>query len=318
VARPGSYAPLKGEGVAHATAGTAPVKGYFQRNPHTKFIAPALIVVLVLSVVPTVFLFVVSLTNYQLGWDLDRARFVGVDNFIRLFSGADPDFWHSVWISVVFMVVATSVEMALGFAIASLLNASEAKLKPLVIGGMIIPLAMTPSIAAQMWKLIFNSEYGILNQALDTLFGVRVTWLGPDLAFWSVAIVDLWQYTPFVALIVYAGLRSLPVEPYEAAAIDGANRWQILRHITVPMMRKLLFLAILLRAVDSLKLFDTAFVLTQGGPGNATEFLSLHVFRLANAQNGLIGRAGAVALVLLVITIVVSRLLIRQQRQGDD
>ncbi len=176
---------------------------------------------------------------------------------------------------------------------------------------------MTPSIAAQMWKLILNSEYGVLNAVLTALFGLKVTWLGPDLAFWSVLMVDVWQFTPFVALIIYAGLRSMPDEPYESAAIDGATRWQVLRHITVPMLRKLLYLALLLRALDSLKLFDTAFVLTQGGPGNATEFLSLHVYRLANAQNGLIGRASAVAIVLLVLTIVVSRILIRQQRKED-
>jgi multiple sugar transport system permease protein len=243
---------------------------------------------------------------------------VGFKNFIRLFSGADPDFWHSVWISIAFMVIATGIEMILGFWIAGILNASESKLKPLVIGVMIIPLAMTPSIAAQMWKLMFNSEYGVINAVLQSVAGVKVTWLGNSMAFWSVLIVDLWQYTPFVALIMYAGLRSMPDEPYESAAIDGANKRQVLFLITIPMLRKLIFLALLLRAVDSLKLFDTAFVLTQGGPGNTTEFLSLHVFRLANAQNGLIGRASAVALVLLVITIVVSRVLIYYQRKEVD
>lgn len=299
-----------------ATTATRPSIGhYLARNPHTKYIAPSMIIMLVLSVFPTIFLVVVSLTNYQLGWDFSRARFVGLNNFVRLFTGGDPDFWHSVWISVAFMVLATGIEMVLGFGIASVLNASESRLKPVVIGIMIIPLAMTPSIAAQMWKLILNSEYGILNAVLMGLFGFKLTWLGPDLAFWSILMVDLWQFTPFVALIIYAGLRSMPDEPYESAAIDGATRWQMLRFITIPMLRKLLFLAVLLRAVDSLKLFDTVFVLTQGGPGNATEFLSLHVYRLANAQNGLIGRAAAVAIVLLVVTIVVSRLLIRQQRR---
>jgi multiple sugar transport system permease protein len=126
------------------------------------------------------------------------------------------------------------------------------------------------------------------------------------------------MFIPFVTLIIYAGLRSLPSEPYESAAMDGASRLQMLFYITLPMMRKLLFLAILMRAIDSLKLFDTAFVLTQGGPGNATEFLSLHVYRLANAQNGLIGRASAVALVLLGIVTAVSSVLIKQHRMGAD
>lgn len=229
-----------------------------------------------------------------------------------------PKFWYSVWISLAFMVLATTLQMTLGFGIAKVLDNSDSRMKPLVIGIMIIPLAITPSIAAQMWKLMFNSEYGLINAFLRSVFDVSVTWLGPDMAFWSVLIVDMWQFTPFVALILYAGLRSMPEEPFEAAALDGANAWQTLVHLTIPMLRKLIFLAILLRAVDALKLFDTAFVLTQGGPGSATEFLSLHIFRLANAQNGLIGRASAVAIVLLVLTIVVSRLLIGLQRKGED
>jgi multiple sugar transport system permease protein len=275
-------------------------------------------VMVLLSIVPTIFLILISFTNYQLGWPFSRAKFVAIDNFIRLFSGADPDFWHSVQISAAFMFLATGAEMLLGFGIASLLNSSEFKLKPLVMGVMILPLALTPSIAAQMWKLMLNAEYGIFNHILQTLFGLKVIWLSPKMAFWSVFLVDLWMFTPFVTLIVYAGLRSMPVSPYESAAIDGASRFQMLRFITLPMMRKLLFLTILMRAIDSLKLFDTAFVLTQGGPGNATEFLSLHVYRLANAQNGLIGRAAAVALVLLAIVTAVSRFLIKQQRKGAD
>lgn len=294
------------------------LRRYFRKNPHVKYIAPAMCIMVILSVVPTIFLFIISLTNYQLGWDFTRAGFVGAANFIRLFTGADRDFWHSVFISISFMLLATGIEMAVGYGVASLLNSHEFKLKPLVIGILILPLAMTPAIAAQMWKLMLNTEYGIINYALTALFGIKIIWLSPGMAFWSVLLVDIWQFTPFVALIVYAGLRSMPQEPYESASIDGASRLQLLLYITLPMMRKLLYLAILLRAIDSLKLFDTAFVLTQGGPGNATEFLSLHVYRYANAQNGLIGRAAAIALVLLVIVNIISRILIRQQRKGGE
>ncbi|MDR1612714.1 MAG: sugar ABC transporter permease [Planctomycetota bacterium] len=291
--------------------------GFFQQNQHLKYIAPAMAVMVLLSVVPTLFTIIIAFTNYRLGWEFDRARIVWFGNFHRLFSGGDPDFWHSVWISVLFMVLATAIELALGFFIASLLNSTEFPLKPVVIGILIIPLAMTPSIAAQMWKLMLNAEYGIVNYLLQSLFDLKIIWLSKDLAFWSVLLVDVWQFTPFVALIIYAGLRSLPSEPYESAAIDGASRLQLLRYVTLPMLRKLVYLCLLMRAIDSLKLFDTAFVLTQGGPGNATEFLSLHVFRLANAQNGLIGRAAAVALVLLVIVGVISQILIKQQRKGE-
>jgi len=290
---------------------------YLIRNPQTKFIAPAMIIMYALSVVPTFFLIIISLTNYQLGWTFDRIKFEGFKNFIRLFSGADPDFWHSVFISLAFMILATATEMVLGFLIAMLLNSSEFKLKGLVIGILIIPLAMTPSIAAQMWKLMLNAEYGIINHFLQLFFNTKVIWLSNDFAFWSILLVDIWQYTPFVSLIIYAGLRSIPHEPYESAAIDGANSWQVFTSITVPMMRKLIYLALLFRSIDSLKLFDTAFVLTQGGPGNTTEFLSLHIYRMANAQNGLIGRAAAISLVLLVLVTVISRFLIKKQRREE-
>jgi len=198
-----------------------------------------------------------------------------------------------------------------------MLNKYEFKLKPLLVGILIVPLAMTPTIAGQMWKLMFNAEYGLINYVLTALFNWKVTWLSSDMAFWSILIVDIWQFTPFVTLILYAGLRSLPTEPLEAAMIDGASPMRTIFHITIPMMKKLIFLALLLRAVDALKLFDTAFVLTQGGPGNATEFLSLHVYRLVNAQNGLLGRGAAVAVVLLVVVTAVSRLLIRLQQREE-
>ena len=275
-------------------------------------------VMFVLSIVPTIFLFGISLTNYQLGWKLSRAKFVGLKNYIRLFSGRDVDFWHAVLISMEFMVLATAIQMILGFAIALMLNQYEFKLKRLVVGILIVPLAMTPTIAGQMWKLMFNAEYGLINFVLTALFKVKVTWLSANMAFWSILIVDIWQFTPFVALILYAGLRSLSTDVLEAAMIDGATAPQTLFNIIIPMMKKLIFLAMLMRAVDALKLFDTAFVLTQGGPGNATEFLSLHVYRLVNAQNGLLGRGAAVAVVLLLLVNIVSRALIRLQRREAD
>lgn len=295
------------------------IKRCIRNNPHWKYIGPTMFILFVLSIVPTIFLFGVSLTNYQLGWKLTnpKLKIVWFKNYIRLFNGKDADFWHAVLISLEFMVLATAVEMVLGFAVALMLNKKEFKLKPVIIGILIIPLAMTPTIAGQMWKLMFNAEYGLINYILDNLFKVRVTWLSSELAFWSILIVDIWQFTPFVTLILYAGLRSVPEEPIEAAMIDGASSARIFFNITVPMMSKLIYLALLLRCVDALKLFDTAFVLTQGGPGNATEFLSLHVYRLVNAQNGLLGRGAAVAIVLLLLVNVVSKLLLKVQHRKD-
>ena len=289
-----------------------------KRRPYLPYIAPAMTIMTVLTVFPTIFLYVISLTDYQLGWDLSRVRFVGVENYLRLFSGGDPDFWNAVRISLLFMVVTTAVEMVFGFMIGKLLSETEFKLKPLVFAVLIIPIVMTPSIAGNIWKLMLNAEYGIVNYFFQLAGLERVAWLDADRAFSSVVLADIWQWTPFVALISYAGLCSLPSDQYEAAKIDGGNGFQLFTYITLPSLRPLIFLTMIFRTIDSLKIYDMPFVLTQGGPGNSTEFLSLHIYRLANAQNGLIGRAAANAIILMVISTVISKVLIHYQRKEEE
>lgn len=215
------------------------------------------------------------------------------------------------------MFLATSLEAVFGFFVALLLN-REFKFKSLIFACLLVPITITPSIVGQMWKLMYNAEYGVLNFFAEKLFAAKIVWLGPKLAFASTLLVDVWQWTPFMALIIYAGLRSVPSEPYEAALVDGANSIQSFRYVTLPLLRPLLTLAILFRSMDALKLFDVPFVLTQGGPGSATELLSLHVYRLGFAQTGWVGRASATAVVLLLLIIVFSQLLVRQLRKGVE
>lgn len=276
---------------------------------------PAVLLLGILTIVPTIYLYVLSLTNYELassGFD-----FVWLENYIRLFSGGDAEFWYSLGISVLYMLITTFVELMLGYYVATLID-REFKLKPLVFACLIIPVAITPVISGQIWKLILNSEYGVLNYLLQTFFGTKVVWLSAENALLSVLLVDVWQYTPFVALIIYAGLRSLPHEPYEAAMVDGANRWQLFRTITLPLLKPVILLAVIFRSMDALRIFDIPFSLTQGGPGSATEFLSLHVYRLGFAQTGWVGRASATSVVLLILIIVISTVLIRSYRKGMD
>ncbi|WP_139996672.1 MULTISPECIES: carbohydrate ABC transporter permease [Paenibacillus] len=290
------------------------IRSYFQKKPHLVYIMPAMIILGALTFIPTLFLYVLSVSDYELGYS--SFNFVGLDNFIRLFSGRDPEFWYSVMISLGFMVIVTVVELLLGFWLAVLLD-REFKLKFLVFACMIVPIAMTPSITGQVWKLMMNAEYGVLNYFLQFI-GAKVIWLSGENAFWSTVLVDVWQNTPFVALIIYAGIRSLPSDPYEAAAIDGANRLQIFRNITMPLLWPMILLAVIFRAIDSLKTFDIPYSLTQGGPGSATEFLSLHVYRLGFAQTGWVGRSAAVSVVLLILTTVISMILIRAYRKGVE
>lgn len=291
------------------------LKYSFKKKPYLPYIAPAMTIMTVLTVFPTIFLYVISVTNYQLGWDLSRVKFVWFNNYLRLFSGSDPDFWNAVYISLLFMVITTAIEMVFGFFLGKLLCDTEFKLKPVVFAILIVPIVMTPSIAGNIWKLMLNSEYGIINYFLNQLGIPNIAWLDADRAFTSVILADVWQWTPFVALISYAGLCSLPSDQYEAARIDGGNAFQLFRYITLPSLRPLIFLTMIFRTIDSLKIYDMPFVLTQGGPGNSTEFLSLHIYRLANAQNGLIGRAAANAIVLMVISTCISKVLIHYQRK---
>ncbi len=271
----------------------------------------------VLVAFPTLFLYYISLTDYEMGYDLASANLVGINNYVRLISGRDRVFWYSVAISLLFMLVATMIEMILGYGLASLLNQKEYKLKGLVFGCLVVPIAMTPSIAGQIWKLMLNSEYGVFNYLLNRLLHIKVTWLGPDMVFLSVILIDIWQWTPYVALILYSGLRAIPIESYETAAVEGASRWQSFCYVTVPMLKPVLLIAVLFRSIDCLKTFDIPYVLTQGGPGNLTEFMSLHIYRLGFAQTGFIGRAAAMSVILSIIITVLSGFIIARMRKKE-
>lgn len=290
------------------------IKRYFRKRPHLLFIMPTTVILGILVLIPTVFLYYISMTNYELGYNLLKVKFVGIDNYIRLFSGKDRVFWHSVQISLIFMLFTTVIELVMGYLVASLLNMKEFKLKGFVFGCLIVPIAMTPSVTGQIWKLIMNSEYGVLNYILNIITGMKITWLSANLAFLSIIIIDVWQWTPYMALIIYAGLRSIPAEPYESAKVDGANIFQKFRYITIPLLKPLLILVVLFRGMDSLKLFDIPYVLTQGGPGNTTELMSLHVFRLGFAQTGFIGRAAAMSVFLLLTITFLSQFILKYFR----
>ena len=265
------------------------------------FIAPALTVLALIVIVPTFFLWYISFTDYQLQNAWGTQAFVGLDNFVRLISGRDHDFLPAIRTSAVFLVFSVAAEFFLGFAVALLFH-RHIRAKRLWMSFLILPMTITPAVIGLMWKLIYNTEYGVLNFLLGGLNLPKVNWLGVDTALLSVVVVDIWQWTPFLALMLYAGLQSLPTDPFESARIDGASSFQILRFITVPLMRPMISIALFLRIIDALKIFDTVYVLTRGGPGNATELLSLQVFRVGFQHTGWIGRSSAIAVIYLLLS----------------
>ena len=288
-----------------------------RKHPQVPYILSTAIVMLLLFILPLVFVFLISLTNYRLGVGLDDISFLGLSNYKRLFSGEESGFYYSVFISVFFMVLGTLIQMILGMICAMLLN-QRFRRKGLVIACLIVPIAMTPSIASQIWKLMFNSEFGVINYFIEAVTGQTVQWLSADYAFLSVLIATVWQYTPFVTLMLYAGLCSLPQSPYESAILDGANKWQLFRHITLPLLKNLILLCALMRSIDMLKTFDIPYVLTQGGPGNATRFLSLKIYDTGFGEQNFVGRASAMAVVLIVLVSLISLALFRVMNKSKE
>jgi multiple sugar transport system permease protein len=200
--------------------------------------------------------------------------FVGLRNFATVLS--DPTFWASVRVTLVYAVSATVIETVLGVAIALLLNRST------LVGRifervLILPLMIAPVIAGVLWKLMFNPQFGVLNHVLG--LGSTFDWLSVDHALFSVVLVDVWIFTPFVAVLVLAGIRSLPREPFEASAVDGASWFYMFRRLMLPMMWPYILVAVIFRFMDCLKIFDHVYVLTAGGPGDATRTLQISAYQ---------------------------------------
>jgi multiple sugar transport system permease protein len=187
---------------------------------------------------------------------------------------SDPQFWTSVRVTAVFAVVATALETVLGVAVALLLNRAS-RVGSVFEKVLILPLMIAPVIAGTVWKLMFNPQFGVLNH----IFGLgSFDWLSKNLALWSSILVDAWIYTPFVAILVLAGMRSLPKEPFEASAVDGASWLYMFRRLMLPMMWPYILVAVIFRFMDCLKAFDLIYVLTAGGPGLATRTLQIGAY----------------------------------------
>ena len=293
-----------------------PVLERSQWRQAAPWILPAVVILFVITIVPTVFLFYTSFQDWELGYPWAARRFIGLSNFIDLWT--DWQFLQSLRTTATYVVSTVGAEMVLGFALALFLSQRRLWGRGFLVAILVIPMTVTPSIAGLIWRLYFNPSYGLVNYLLGTLFGVEPNWYGADLALASVILVDIWQWTPFVALILLAGLSALPRTPYEAALVDGASGWATLRYITLPLLRPIILVALLLRTMDALKMFDVVFSLTGGGPGNATEVLSMQVYRTGFYQTGWVGYASAMAVILLVVIILASRLFMRVLGSGRE
>ncbi len=276
-------------------------------------IMPAMLILAGVIIYPLIFSLSKSLTDFNLG--MPGEVFIGLKNYITALN--DQAFRESLGVSVLFSLCSTGLGLALGFGTALLLQRDFIGKRLLTIL-IILPMMVTPVAVGIIWLLMFQPDFSIINGLLG-LIGINgPIWLQNK---WSariaVIVADVWQWTPFFTLILLGGLLSLPAGVIESAKVDGASGFQLLRYIKVPMMKSLILVVLLIRLIDSFKTFDSIFIMTNGGPGSATEVLSLHIYR-----SGLpfmnISYASAMSYLFLIILIVTTTLLIRQLRRAEN
>jgi len=274
-------------------------------------VSPAVFVLVGLSIYPLVHAISLSL---QVQSGLQKQWSFG--NFTRLLS--DQFFLSALMHTVVFAVSALTIEFLLGLSLAVLLN-RQIRGRSFFRASLLVPMMLPTVVVGVIWRLMLNPNFGAVN---GTLKGAGVntaslTWTSsPRLAMFSIIAVDVWQWTPFMFLILLAGLQAIPDEPYEAASLDGSSVWQTFRHITLPLLKPAILVALLLRTMDLLRVFDQVFILTEGGPGFATETISLYIYRTAFRFSNF-GYAAAMSFVLLLITNIVSAFYIRILQAKD-
>jgi len=274
-----------------------------------RFLLPSLILIGIFFVFPILDSFRLSFYRSILTLPWLGQKFVGLENYQDLLT--DPIAWKSLGTTIVFVAVTTALEIAFGLGVALILNEAfrgRGLLRALVL----IPWAIPTVVSSQMWRFIFNDQYGALNLFL---FGGRTdSYLAPladpVLAPMAIMTAEVWKTTSFAALIILAGLQAIPDDLYEAASIDGMNSWQRFRYLTLPLVKPALVLALLFRTIDALRVFDLVFVMTQGGPADATNVISYYGYKKVFAE-GMVGYGSAVAVGIFVASLVLSLLYIR-------
>ncbi|MDT0143162.1 sugar ABC transporter permease [Microbacterium sp. PRC9] len=291
------------------------ISAFIDRHVLAVFATPAAAFIVLTMAFPVVFTIYLSLTHW-VGGANRPPEFVGLDNFIRLFTD-DPRFWGATFRTIALTTGAVLAQTVLGVAIAVLLH-RKFVLSGLVRSVVLLPMIATPVAVALVWRLMFNPQLGVFNDILQRLGLPASDWLAdPNLALWLIGLVDTWEWAPLIALITLAGLTALPEEPFEAASIDGANGWQRFWHVTLPMVRPIVVVAVVFRLIEALKTFDIILVMTNGGPGFVTETLNIYAYNIA-FQYQQLGYAAALLIVFFLLVLLVSSSVLRLRRSKES
>jgi len=300
--------------VAPTAADDAAPEQELRKPSYWPFVVPALVVVLAIIIFPWVFTIWMSLNEWKVG---SPTTFVGLANYVRLPN--DPRFVEAVGHTILYTVLSVLLPLIFG-TLAAVVFHQKFPGRGFLRGVFIMPMMATPVAIALVWTMMFHPQLGVLNYLLSLVGLPPQLWVfHPGTVIPSLVLVETWQWTPLVMLIVLGGLAAIPAEPYESAQIDGATRWQMFRYISLPLIMPFLFIASMIRMIDAVKSFDIIFAITQGGPGSASETINLYLYSVAFVYYD-VGYASAIVVVFfaLIVALAGALLRLRQRTHWND
>jgi multiple sugar transport system permease protein len=274
-----------------------------------RFLAPLLVLLGAVVAYPLGYSIYLSFTDREIV--RPDYSIVGLDNYLDL--PGNSDYTDALRNTLVFVVLAVAIELVLGLALALALQ-RQRRVRDATRAFLLTPMFVTPIAVGLMFRFLLNEQLGAVPAALD-VFGISIDFFGSSLALLTIVAIDVWQWTPFMVLLLLAGLESLPRQPFEAAKVDGASAWMTFRRVTMPLLRPIVAVAVLIRGLDAFKVFEYVFATTRGGPGNATDTIQYQVYRTA-IQFFRLGEGAAMAFVLVVtvlgMVVLLYRVLMRE------
>lgn len=278
------------------------------------FVLPTVIILLALSIYPLVYSVWLSFHSYEMAFS-PVPQFIGLGNFARILG--DERFLHSLKNTGLFVGIGVGLQLVLGLVFALALNRQKAGLRRVLTSLFLLPMIVPPVVAGFQWRMILHESFGPLNYLLDMLGWRGRAWLADsNVALYAVIAADTWEWTPFLTLILLAGLSSIPGELYEAARVDGAGHVDMFRLVILPLLKPVMLIGVLIRGMDAFRFFDILYVLTGGGPGNATETLSLYTY-ITGFRFFSLGYAAAMAILQVVVITIVAQLFLRLLRDRE-
>lgn len=276
------------------------------------FLLPCLAYLMGMAIFPLVWSLALSFTKW-LGTIMEHPQWTGLTNFHTILF-TDARFWHDLWFTVRFAAMAVALELAIGLGMAHLLH-DNFRGRNFFRVLFLIPMACPPIAVAFLWKMMLHPDIGIINTALHAIGIARVKWTTSVIvAPFTIVMVDVWEWTPFMFLSLLAAYQALPEEIYQSAAVDGASRGQMFRKITLPLIAPIIVTIVLIRIIDAFKLFELVFGITSAGPANATEALSYYIY-----QTGIkwfdLGKGAAMSWIFLLILMAISQILLSRFRE---